>query len=291
MKEEKIHELLSTVPISTLFVDEQGQELKEVTKIKNELVRIGLSKEVVDSILDTDVVERKVSEVIAKEIENTLTRKEERLLKPLSTDTILMFSRENMGIIVTELQKNNIPKAELLTEEKQKEILIKMEVVAPQIEEEVNKVIPVLQEKLEGSNRKGQFEKIKTRVEKITKVTQFLYSRSSTFLLITIIAFCIGMIFLLCHSTYRYLKFFGLTCFLNGVFFLGCVFVLARIKKQLPDLPTIVQEFLIHFLDCLEHSFQNLVIMYFVLFFFFIGMNFLIRKILDGRVEKKLANI
>jgi hypothetical protein len=289
-KEEKIYTFISKISFKDLLVDEQKNELEPITNIKNQLVRVGLSMEVVDSILDTEVIGRKISHVLAQEI-NTFLFDDKKSSLSFSSDAILAFSKENMNKIVTELQEKKIPKSELLTEEKQKEILIKMEVVALEIEEEIKKVIPILEKKVKESEQYPKLEKRKTELYRIVQGSRFLYSQTfSVFLLITAIL-CIGILFLLCHSPYRYLKFFGLSCFINAVFFFCCIVVLTKIRTSIGTLPPFLLDFGSSvFLD-LKNSFQNLLFFYLILFFIFLALNIIIHKILDGQVEKKLNNI
>ncbi len=289
-KEEKIYTFISKISFKDLLVDEQKNELEPITNIKNQLVRVGLSMEVVDSILDTEVIGRKISHVLSQEI-NTFLFDDKKSSLSFSSDAILAFSKENMNKIVTELQEKKIPKSELLTEEKQKEILIKMEVVALEIEEEIKKVIPILEKKVKESEQYPKLEKRKTELYKIVQGSRFLYSQTfSVFLLITGIL-CIGILFLLCHSPYRYLKFFGLSCFINAVFFFCCMVGLTKIRTSIGPLPPFLHDFGSSvFLD-LKHSFQNLLFFYLILFFLFLALNIIIHKILDGQVEKKLNSI
>ena len=109
-KEEKIYTFISKISFKDLLVDEQKNELEPITNIKNQLVRVGLSMEVVDSILDTEVIGRKISHVLAQEI-NTFLFDDKKSSLSFSSDAILAFSKENMNKIVTELQEKKIPKS------------------------------------------------------------------------------------------------------------------------------------------------------------------------------------
>lgn len=289
-KEEKIYSFLSKIPVEDLFVDEQGNELEPVLAIKKELVRVGIPKEVADAILDTEVMKQKVSGAIAQGIESFLSEEKKKTIS-LSSDAILAFSKENMKGIVTELQKNHIPKSELLTEEKQKEILLKMEVVVPQMEEEVKKVVPILEKKWLDSKQYPKIEKIKIGFEKISQASRIFYQPSFSIVLLITGMVCIGVIFLLCHSPYRYLKFFGFSSFINAVFFFCCMFAVAKIKRYIGELPSLLQDFSTSLIEDINHTFQNLFGLYLLLFFIFVTLNLIIHKILDGQVEKKLESI
>ena len=289
-KEEKIYTLLSKILVEDLFVDEQGNELEQITTIKGELLRVELPKEVIDSVFDTEVIKKNMSRNIAQEMESFLAREEKDKIS-WSSDAILNFFQENMKAIVTELQGKHIPKSELLTEEKQKEILIKMEVVAPQMEEEIKELAPILEEKILDSKQYPKIEKIKLGLEKLGEGSRFLYSSSFSILLFLTSIGCIGIILLLCHSPYRYLKFFGFSCFINAVFFFCCMLVVTRMNVYVKELPPIIEDLSVTILEDINHFLKDLFGLYFILFFIFILLNIIIHKVVDGRVEKKLNSI
>lgn len=289
-EEEKINFFLSKIPIEDLFVDEQGVALESIVAIKEEFVRVGIPKEVVDAISNTEVVKQKISRAIVKKVERFLLEEENEPLS-LSSDAILAFAKENGREIVNELQRNHIPKSEQLTEEKQKEILLKMEVVVPQIEEEIRKVLPILEKKLLDSEQYPKIEKIKIGFEKMSQVSRIFYQKSFSIILLITGMVCIGVIFLLCHSPYRYLKFFGFSCFISAFFFFCCILVLSKIKQYIGKLPFLLQDFSTAFIEDVHTVFGNLFGVYLFLFFSFVILNMIIHKILDRRVEKKLDRI
>lgn len=291
MSEEKIYELISNISISDFLVDDNGEELAEIKKVKEELTRAGFPVETVDSILDTEKVEKEISKGIAKSLEIVLSGKEEEVLGTFSTEQILTFSKENIANISLELQKNNVPKSELLTEERQQEILNKMEEVAPQIEEQINKGIEVVQEKLQNSEKYQSLQEMRRKIEQVLNILKFLYSSSFNALLVAIAIGCILFILLLCHSTYRYLKFFGITSLLNASIFLSCTFAMSKVSIYTKEVPKVLQVFFENLFKGLENSFKNLFIIYLILFILLVIANIVIHKLVEGKVNKKIEEI
>lgn len=290
-QEDKIYELLSNLSIQDFLVDDGGEELSEIKKIKEELIYAGFPEEAVSSILDTEKVTKEMSKGIAKTLEIVLSGKEEEVLSSFSSETIINFSRENMSTIVNELKKNNVPKSELLTEVKQQEILLKMEEVAPRIEEEGNAIIRTVKEKLEDTEKYQNLVALRSKIEKVLQITEFLYSRSFNALLVSVAIGCVLMIVLLCHSTYRYLKFLGITSLLNAGIFLGIAMAISKIQNYTKEIPKMLEGFFTNFFVGLESSFKNLFIIYLILFILLITANIVIHKLIESKVDKKLNEI
>lgn len=291
MSEKKIYELLSSISMQDFLVDDNGEELSEVKRIKEELARAGFPEETVASILDTEKIEKEMSKGIAKSLEIVLSGKEEEIFSSLSSEMILNFSKDNIGEIAKELQKNNVPKSELLTEERQKQIISKMEEVAPRIEEEANTVIAKVKEKFEDTEKYKNIVNLKNKMEKILEITEFLYSSSFHLLLIGIAVGCISLIVLICHSTYQYLKFLGMTSLLNAGIFLGSALSITKIENRMNGVPKMLEEFFKSLFTGLENSFKNLFIIYLLLFILLVTANIVIHKLIESKVDKKLKEI
>lgn len=290
-KEEKIYELIANLSIQDFLVDDNGEELSEVKKIKEELARAGFPEETVASILDTEKIEKEMSKGIAKSLEIVLLGKEEEIFSSLSSETILNFSKDNIGAIVKELQRNNVPKSELLTEERQKQIISKMEEIAPRIEEEANTVIIKVKEKFEDTEQYKNVTDLKNKMEKLLEVTEFVYSSSFQLLLIGIAVGCILLIVLICHSTYQYLKFLGMTSLLNAGIFWGSALSITKIEKHVNEVPKMLEGFFKSLFVGLETSFKNLFLIYFILFLLLVTANIVIHKLIESKVDKKLREI
>ncbi len=290
-KEEKIYELIANLSIQDFLVDDNGEELSEVKKIKEELARAGFPEETVASILDTEKIEKEMSKGIAKSLEIVLLGKEEEIFSSLSSETILNFSKDNIGAIVKELQRNNVPKSELLTEERQKQIISKMEEIAPRIEEEANTVIIKVKEKFEDTEQYKNVTDLKSKMEKLLEVTEFVYSSSFQLLLIGIAVGCILLIVLICHSTYQYLKFLGMTSLLNAGIFWGSALSITKIEKHVNEVPKMLEGFFKSLFVGLETSFKNLFLIYFILFLLLVTANIVIHKLIESKVDKKLREI
>jgi hypothetical protein len=291
ISEEKIKEQISNINLTDLLVDENNNELKEVTELKNELVNAGFPIETVDSIIDSEAVKDATSKVISESIEYVIYDKSTSLDDLISSEDILEFSKENIDNVSEELQSRNVPKSELLTEEKRQEIITKMEEVAPKVEESARTLVNTIKEKIMDTEQYQNLKKLQNIMDKVLKYLRFIYSDTFNIILISVCAVCIVLILILCHSKYKYFKYFGITSLICSIIYFGLSFAISKLETYTTNIPNILEKFVSNLLNNLKSSFMSLFIIYLIVAILLIVLNIIIYRIKEHKENKKIEEI
>jgi hypothetical protein len=291
MSEDKIKEEIAKINPMDFLTDQNGEALEEVEKLKNNLVASGFPVETVDSVLNSEPVQEFTSQIITESIDYVLYDKEPTIVSSINSENIMSFAEKNMNTVVSELQNNNVPKSELLTEQRQEQILTKLEEKTPMIQENVEKVVNKVQEKIENSSQFNQIKDYQTKLEKALKIIRFIYSETLHTILIAVFILCIFFILLLCHSFYKYLKYFGISSFFSSIGFFIITYVITKLSPYINKLPTAFQTLCTSILEDMKSSFTQYATTCIMFAISFLLLNVFIWYLKEHRENKKIKSI
>lgn len=229
-KEDTIKEMVNSIDIADLLKDKDGIELKEVTEIKNELASNGIPDEVIDKVLESDEVQNLMSSILITTTDYIIYDKDLNL-PTINSEQIYKFVETNMDDVVKIMQENNVPDSEQLTEEKQTEILEKLKVELPVIEENVNEMISNLATEIQKLDEYKKAQEYKNNLDIALSVVRFIYSDTVKLILLSTIVVLILLIMLTRRSIYKSLKWVGLALLLSGGLMYMSGFILPYIKE------------------------------------------------------------
>lgn len=287
INENQIKEAISSVNLLDLLKDANGNELEEVTKVKQELVQAGLPIEVVEQFIESEPVKNFMSEVLTDTANYIFYNQELEIVNSFDQDQLFIFLEKNMEIIVIELQSRNIPKSELLTKEKQQEILINLKEQVPIIEENIHHIISSLEEQIKNTTKYQELLEYQKKMEDTLSIIRTFYSETITTLLIVIGVVCIIGIILCSLSFYRYLKWLGFINWIIGILLCIISIGIQYLYNYMNRIPYVFQNLYSFFLDKSQKLFVNTSIPYFVVGTILFLLNIIIWYILDKKEEKK----
>lgn len=207
LQEEKLKEVINNVNIVELISD--GNDDSEIlTEVKNQIVELGVPVESIEGFIKTESVNKYASEIVADTIDSVLYNND---IKLLDNDSISSFFEENMDEISREMKEQNIPGSDKITEEKQQEILNKINDKAPVITDKINNVITKANDKLNTNS--GYINKFREFID----IFKLLYGNVMDIVLIfTIIIFIVGII-ITRKSIYNSLKWISTSFIVSGI--------------------------------------------------------------------------
>ena len=287
INEKQIKEAISSVNLLDLLKDANGNELEEVTKVKQELVQAGLPIEVVEQFIESEPVKNFMSEVLTDTANYIFYNQEPEIVNSFDQDQLFIFLEKNMEIIVIELQSRNIPKSELLTKEKQQEILINLKEQVPIIEENIHHIISSLEEQIKNTTKYQELLEYQKKMDDTLSIIRTFYSETITTLLIVIGVVCIIGIILCSLSFYRYLKWLGFINWIIGILLCIISIGIQYLYNYMNQIPYVFQNLYSFFLDKSQKLFVNTSIPYFVVGTILLLLNIIIWYILDKKEEKK----
>ena len=288
ISEEQIKKSINSINILDLLKDENGNDIQEITYIKQELVNTGLPVEVVEEFIESEPVKNFTSEIVSASVDYIFYNKQPEIINSFNADTLYNFVETNMSVIAKELQEKNVPKSELLTEENQQKVLTNMKEVMPVIEENIRKVTTTLEEQIKGTNEYQDMLEYQRKVEEALNIIRYIYSDTVTTILIVIGVFCIIGIILCSLSFYKYLKTLGIVSLICGtILYVAGIFV-DKLNIYVIEIPYIFQDLYNLIVNDSKQMFINSSIPYFIIGVVLIIINIVIYFILDKREDKKI---
>lgn len=288
ISEEQIKKSIDNINILDLLKDENGNELEEITKVKQELVNAGLPVEIVEQFIESEPVKNFTSEVISETVDYIFYEKEPEILSTFNEEKIFIFLETNMELIVTELQQHNIPKSELLTKEKQQEILVNLKEQMPVIKENIDKITSSIEESIKSTDEYQDVMDYKNKLEQTLSIIRFVYSDTVTNILIGIGILCIIFIILCSASLYRYLKTLGIISLISGALFYVISFGIDYLKTYINEIPYIFHNLFNLFINDSKQLYLNNAITYSIIGVVLILLNIIIWYILEKVEDKKI---
>lgn len=288
ISEEKIKEELSTINILDLLKDQNGNEIKEITKIKNTLVDAGIPVQTVESFINSEPIHNIAEGVMNETVNYIFYGKEPTISNDLNEESIINFLDTNMSIIAKELQDKNVPKSELLTEELQEEILINIENKIPIIEENLNNISNQLMNKIENTDEFKQIQDYQKKLEKGLSIIQFIYSDKLTNIIIIIFVVCIIGIILSRFNPYSYLKYLGIVSIIVSSLLFSINLLIPKLFTYINQVPYVFQNFVKLILNDSKELFLNKSIFYLIIGIILILLNIIIFYIREKLEDRKI---
>ncbi len=290
VNEEKIREEISNIDVMSLL-KENGEEIEEVKKLKSQLVEVGIPSESIDYVLNSSVIKDTTASLVSEGVNYIFTGEEISIVKNFNSSEIIKFTSDNLSIVALELKKNNVPGSDKLTEERQEKIIKNMEEYAPKVEDTISKVSDKVRSKIEESPNYKKINNYKDKIDRCLSIVRFIYSDSMTYLLISSILIISILIILLVHSTYKYLKYFGITSLLISIYFFFSGYIFNIIKDKIIDSINMFEDIINTTFDSVTGVFNQYFGIFLVIFVLLILLNILIHFILEYLENRKFNNI
>lgn len=290
VNEEKIREEISNIDVMSLL-KENGEEIEEVKKLKSQLVEVGIPSESIDYVLNSSAIKDTTASLVSEGVNYIFTGEEISIVKNFNSSEIIKFTSDNLSIVALELKKNNVPGSDKLTEERQEKIIKNMEEYAPKVEDTISKVSDKVRSKIEESPNYKKINNYKDKIDKFLSIVRFIYSDSMTYLLIGSILIISILIILLVHSTYKYLKYFGITSLLISIYFFFSGYIFNIIKDKIIDSINMFEDIINTIFDSVTGVFNQYFGIFLVIFVLLILLNILIHFILEYLENRRFNNI
>lgn len=287
LTEEEIKKAISNVNVLDLLKDQNGKEIEKVTELKQELVDAGLPVETVESFINSEPVQELATSLTKEAVDYVFYGKEIEI-KEIKEEDISNFIRDNTKVIINEMQEHNVPKSELLTEEKQEEILTKLESKIPSIKEKVEVVSNQLKEEIMKTDEYQKLENYQRKVNQLLSIIQFIYSDTVSTMIWIVLATCIVGIILTKMSFYSYLKWIGFANILSGAILLTIHFVIPKLFTYLNKIPYAFQNLFTFLLNDSSSLFLSRSISYFIIGAILIFFNIVVWFVLEKLEDKKI---
>lgn len=288
ISEEKIKEEIASINIMDLLKDNEGNEIKEITEIKNSLVNAGLPVETVEEFINSEPVHDITSKVVTDAVNYIFYDKEPDIKTDFDSKDITNFLRENMSIIATELQEKNVPKSELLTEELQEKILTNVEEQIPVIEESLKKITDEVTTLIKNTDEYKQVEEYQKKLNEVLSIIQLIYSDKVTNILIITFVVCVVGIIISRLSPYSYLKYLGGVSIIAGCLLLTVNLLIPNLYVYIEEIPYVFQNLVTNILDDSKNLFLNKSIIHFIIGAILIILNIIIYYIKEKMEDRKI---
>ena len=289
VNEDNIRKEISSINIMDLL-KENGEEIESVKELKKELVNVGIPEETIDSVLNSTVITDVTANVVSEGVNYIFTGKEPDIVN-LKSEDIIEFTKDNMASISLELKNNNVPGASLLTSERQDKIIKNMEVNAPKVEEKINLVIDKVEEKIKSNENYEKFVDYQNKLNKLLDIVRFIYGDNMTYLFMGVILILSLLLILVVHSYYKYLKYFGITSLLVGIYFFISSYAIIVLKDRLVEIFNMFEIFINTIINSINKLFNQYSMIFTFSFILLILLNILIHFILEYLENRKFNKI
>lgn len=279
LKEEKIKKLINDINFVDIFINE-NIDLEHFKEIKNKLTDSGIPVETVNDFIKSEPVKEYTGDILSTSINNTLNRKEEKLVKD---GEVYTFLEDNISDISIELKEKNVPHSELLTEEKQQEFLDKVKDKVPDIENKINELQDKINEKLKEN---GYLDKIDLAL----RIVRIVYGTMLDMILIILfIVFVIGII-ITRQSIYKSLKWIGISFIIASITLMRVPKDISKSYKYIDKLPNTFAIYIKGALKDIANTLKNNGIVYLIIGIILIIITIIIYIILEKRKYKELKS-
>ena len=146
--EKEIKKIIDNINILDLVKDKDGNDIGPVKEIKDKLVNVGVPDAAIEGFINSSPIKEVVSDITEDAID-IIIYDDKFEFERYSSNDISEFFHENISIIVSEMQKNNVPRSDELTKERQEKILNKMDEELPVLVDKVNMLTEEATDKLE----------------------------------------------------------------------------------------------------------------------------------------------
>ena len=287
LNEKEIRKMVENINVLDLLKDEDGNEIKEVTEIKNELINAGIPTETVEEFINSEPVKNLTTDILTTTIDYVVYDKKIET-KEISEEEIYNFVEQNIYEVAHVLKEKNVPKSEELTDERINEVLIKVREKTPEIKEKVQEVSNQIEEKIKETEQYETLEDYKNNLDNALTLIRFIYSDYITNIIIIIGIISIILIVISRFSYYTYLKWVGLSFTISGIILYissKCIDLLTSYKNEIPY---IFQNLFDTIINDSKSLFIGKANIYILIGIMLIIANIVIAKIKDNREDKKI---
>lgn len=287
LNEKEIRKMVENINVLDLLKDEDGNEIKEITEIKEQLINAGIPTETVEEFINSEPVKNLTTNILTTTIDYVVYNKKIET-KEISEEEIYDFVEQNIYEAAHILKEKNVPKSEELTDERINKILIEVKKEVPVIREQVQEISSQIEEKIKETEQYETLEDYKNNLDDAITLIRFIYSDYITNMIITIGIVSIILIVISRLSYYAYLKWIGLSFTISGIILYissKCIDLLTSYKNEIPYIFQSLFDTIINDSKSLFISKANL---YILMGIMLIIANIVIAKIKDNREDKKI---
>ncbi len=287
LNEKEIRKMVENINVLDLLKDEDGNEIKEITEIKEQLINAGIPTETVEEFINSEPVKNLTTNVLTTTIDYVVYDKKPET-KEINEEEIYNFIEQNIYEVVRVLKEKNVPKSEELTDERINEVLVEVKKEVPTIKEQVQELTNQIEEKIKETEQYKTLEDYKNNLDNTLTLVRFIYSDYITNIIITVGIVSILFIVISRFSYYTYLKWVGLSFTISGIILYissRCIDLLIDYKNEIPYVFQNLFDTIINDSKSLFISKANL---YILMGIMLIIANIVIAKIKDNREDKKI---
>lgn len=287
LNEKEIRKMVENINVLDLLKDEDGNEIKEITEIKEQLINAGIPTETVEEFINSEPVKNLTTNVLTTTIDYVVYDKKPET-KEINEEEIYNFIEQNIYEVVRVLKEKNVPKSEELTDERINEVLVEVKKEVPAIKEQVQELTNQIEEKIKETEQYKTLEDYKNNLDNTLTLVRFIYSDYITNIIITVGIVSILFIVISRFSYYTYLKWVGLSFTISGIILYissRCIDLLIDYKNKIPYVFQNLFDTIINDSKSLFISKANL---YILMGIMLIIANIVIAKIKDNREDKKI---
>lgn len=285
LTESEIKTTLSKIDIMGLLTNDSSTS-KYIINIKNKFIESGVPENIIDDFFRTKPVLNIINSSVTSGINYVIYDKKPNM-SYLNSDNLYKYFEENMSLITNELRENNVRGSELLTEEKEKIVLEKLKDNMPIVEDNINKLILKIDDKLNDVNMTSHNQKMVLPLQ----IIRFIYSDLLTYILFGLSSFLILLIALSRVSIYKWMKWVGVAFLISGLIQLVYIFLIPfLVNNILYNAPDIIINFVKYIMNSMIDNMKNYGFICFIISLILFTINIVIYFVREKK-ENKMFDI
>lgn len=285
LTESEIKTTLSKIDIMGLLTNDSSTS-KYIINIKNKFIESGVPENIIDDFFRTEPVLNIINSSVTSGINYVIYDKKPNM-SYLNSDNLYKYFEENMSLITNELRENNVRGSELLTEEKEKIVLEKLKDNMPIVEDNINKLILKIDDKLNDVNMTSHNQKMVLPLQ----IIRFIYSDLLTYILFGLSSFLILLIALSRVSIYKWMKWVGVAFLISGLIQLVYIFLIPfLVNNILYNAPDIIINFVKYIMNSMIDNMKNYGFICFIISLILFTINIVIYFVREKK-ENKMFDI
>ena len=285
LTESEIKTTLSKIDIMGLLTNDSSTS-KYIINIKNKFIESGIPENIIDDFFRTEPVLNIINSSVTSGINYVIYDKKPNT-SYLNSDNLYKYFEENMSLITNELRENNVRGSELLTEEKERIVLEKLKDNMPIVEDNINKLILKIDDKLNDVNMTSHNQKMVLPLQ----IIRFIYSDLLTYILFGFSSFLILLIALSRVSIYKWMKWVGVAFLISGLIQLVYIFLIPfLVNNILYNAPDIIINFVKYIMNSMIDNMKNYGFICFIISLILFTINIVIYFVREKK-ENKMFDI
>lgn len=285
LTESEIKTTLSKIDIMGLLTNDSSTS-KYIINIKNKFIESGVPENIIDDFFRTEPVLNIINSSVTSGINYVIYDKKPNM-SYLNSDNLYKYFEENMNLITNELRENNVRGSELLTEEKEKIVLEKLKDNMPIVEDNINKLILKIDDKLNDVNMTSHNQKMVLPLQ----IIRFIYSDLLTYILFGLSSFLILLIALSRVSIYKWMKWVGVAFLISELIQLVYIFLIPfLVNNILYNAPDIIINFVKYIMNSMIDNMKNYGFICFIISLILFTINIVIYFVREKK-ENKMFDI